>query len=49
MFGFILFNQFPDLYTWLGTAIIITGSILLTRSETRTATVTPQKKLIDYL
>ena len=49
MFGFILFNQFPDLYTWLGTAIIITGGILLTRSETRTANVTPQKKLVDYL
>ena len=49
MFGFILFNQFPDVYTWLGTAIIITGGILLTRSETRTANVKPQKKLVDYL
>jgi len=34
-FGFILFSEVPDLWIWVGTVIIVTGAIQLTRYESR--------------
>ena len=35
LFGFVLFGEVPEIWTWIGTAVIVTGAILLARSEAR--------------
>lgn len=32
-FGFVLFGEVPMIWTWAGTAVIVTGAVLLTQAE----------------
>jgi drug/metabolite transporter (DMT)-like permease len=34
--GYLIFGDFPDLWTWVGSAIIIAGGLYLIRGEART-------------
>ena len=49
LFGFILFNELPSTWTWIGTAIIVSGAILLTHSESAKINKTPTSPSIDHL
>ena len=33
LFGFVIFGEVPEVWTWIGTAVIVTGAIILTRNE----------------
>ena len=35
LFGFVIFGETPEAWTWIGTVIIVTGAIILTRNESR--------------
>ena len=35
LFGFVIFGEVPEVWTWIGTAIIVTGAFILTRNESR--------------
>lgn len=45
VFGYVIFSELPDLWTWVGAAIIVASGIYVTRREAalkrRSATRTP--------
>jgi len=47
LFAFILFGEIPSLWTWIGTAIIVTGALLLTRHEARRTEDGPAKVSVN--
>ena len=47
-FGFLLFGEVPEIWTWIGTAIIITGALLLTREESQKKDQAPEIASIDH-
>ena len=42
LFGWILFTEFSDLWTWMGAVIIVTAVVFITRREVRLAAVAPR-------
>ena len=40
-FGFLLFGEVPGTWTWIGTVIIVTGALLLTRDKTQKKSQVP--------
>jgi len=47
--GLILFNEFPDLFTWLGGLLIIVGVLWMTRKGNKHPPFNPGKKLSNKL
>ena len=49
--GFVLFAEFPDLYTWVGAAVIVVGTTLLARPESarRVRPVSPAASTVDTM
>ena len=48
MFGFLLFGEVPGIWTWVGTVIIVTGALLLTRDETQKKGQLPEVASVDH-
>ena len=48
-FGFILFREVPEIWTWAGTAIIVIGVIQLTRHESRKKEKELQATSVDHI
>ena len=42
--GLIVFGDFPDLWTWVGTAVIIASGLFVSRSEVRLGSVTADRR-----
>ncbi len=49
LIGLVLFNEFPDLWTWIGAAVIVVGTTFLARPEARrgSAPVSPNASTVD--
>ncbi len=47
-FGFLLFGEVPEIWTWIGTVIIIMGALLLTREESQKKDQVPEIASIDH-
>ena len=48
LFSFILFNEQPSIWIWIGTIIIITGAFLLTHNESSKKNSGPTVSLVDH-
>ena len=48
MFGFLLFGEVPGIWTWVGTVIIVTGALLLTRDESQKKGHLPEVASVDH-
>jgi len=46
-FAFVLFGEVPGVWTWVGTAVIVTGALLLTRHEARRKEEAPVVASVD--
>ena len=47
-FGFLLFGEVPEVWTWIGTVIIIIGALLLTREESQKKDQVPEIASINH-